>query len=365
MPRKAGRKKRGGKKIKLSITELINEGNVHTPGPLFGSTTGAVTGCLGCANGGITIGSGCNLPTQRAAKISADRGTEVFLKGIRGQVGGGNTGEVTFKSLQDAARQGVTNSIPIISVQNCGKHQQKLQRGGNKKKPTPPSVPCTSDKECKTAVSCPFPGHCDNVCTADGSCERKKQGGGGIAATKACVNSCNNFRPAGYGLNLPPTAKFNSLVAGGGHAPLTPYSPGGQCIKRGGTRKRRKKRKRRRTKKNKKARKDFMKKYAHLISGLRKQRGANRRKTKGKRKTKRKRKRKTQRGGYAQYASNNSFTPGFKSPKEESSRPWATGPLSKSRQINCQNDYNHFTRRSSASPVTDKAAPRVPFGGTA
>jgi len=317
MPRKAGRKKRGGKKVKLSITELINEGNVHTPGPLFGSTTGAVTGCLGCANGGITIGSGCNLPTQRAAKISADRGTEVFLKGIRGQVGGGNTGEVTFKSLQNAARQGVTNSIPIISVQNCGKHHQKPQRGG------------------------------------------------GIAATKACVNSCNNFRPAGYGLNLPPTAKFNSLVAGGGHAPLTPYSPGGQCIKRGGTRKRRKKRKRRRTKKNKKARKDFMKKYAHLISGLRKQRGANRRKTKGKRKTKRKRKRKTQRGGYAQYTSNNSFTPGFKSPKEEPSLPWATGPLSKSRQINCQNDYNHFTRSSSASPVTDKAAPRVPFGGTA
>ena len=155
------------------------------------------------------------------------------------------------------------------------------------------------------------------------------------------------------------------MVAGGGTPPITPYRLGGQCIKRGGTRKRRKKRKRSRTKKNKKARKKFMKKYAHLISGLRrKQRGSNSRKTKGKRKTKRKRKRKTQKGGYSQYASNNPNTPGYSSPKP-GPLPWATGPLSKSRQINCQNNYNHFTGRSSASPVTDRAAPRVPFGGTA
>ena len=29
--------------------------------------------------------------------------------------------------------------------------------------------------------------------------------------------------------------------------------------------------------------------------------------------------------------------------------PWATGPLSKKRQINCQDNYNHYTGKSSPS----------------
>jgi len=74
--------------------------------------------------------------------------------------------------------------------------------------------------------------------------------------------------------------------------------------------------------------------------------------------------RKKMKGGYAQFASNDPMTPGFSSPKP-GPLPWATGPLSKSRQINCQDNYNHYTGKSSASPVLDQAAPVTPFGGTA
>ena len=74
--------------------------------------------------------------------------------------------------------------------------------------------------------------------------------------------------------------------------------------------------------------------------------------------------RKKMRGGYEQFASNDPMTPGFSSPKP-GPLPWATGPLSKSRQINCQDNYNHYTGKSSASPVLDQAAPVTPFGGTA
>ena len=74
--------------------------------------------------------------------------------------------------------------------------------------------------------------------------------------------------------------------------------------------------------------------------------------------------RKKMKGRYAQFASNDPMTPGFSSPKP-GPLPWATGPLSKSRQINCQDNYNHYTGKSSASPVLDQAAPVTPFGGTA
>jgi hypothetical protein len=74
--------------------------------------------------------------------------------------------------------------------------------------------------------------------------------------------------------------------------------------------------------------------------------------------------RKKMKGGYAQFASNDPMTPGFSSPKP-GPLPWATGPLSKSRQINCQDNYNHYTGKSSASPVLDQAAPVTPFGGSA
>ena len=74
-------------------------------------------------------------------------------------------------------------------------------------------------------------------------------------------------------------------------------------------------------------------------------------------------KRKTMKGGYAQYGSNKPMTPGYASPKP-GPLPWATGPLSKARQINCQDNYNHFTGKSSPSPVLDQAAPVTPFGGS-
>ena len=61
-------------------------------------------------------------------------------------------------------------------------------------------------------------------------------------------------------------------------------------------------------------------------------------------------------GGYSQVDSNNPNTPGFSSPTSES-LPWATGPLSKLRHVNCQDNYDHFTGKSSESPVLDQAAP--------
>ena len=89
----------------------------------------------------------------------------------------------------------------------------------------------------------------------------------------------------------------------------------------------------------------------------------HRQKKKHKPYTRRKRRTK-QRGGYAQWMSNIPSTPGFASPNP-GPLPWATGPLSHTRQINCNNNYDHFTGKNNPSGVYDKAAPPTPFGGTA
>jgi hypothetical protein len=334
--RKGGRKKRGGGKL------LSNPGNTHNARP-FGSDQGMVSGCAGCVGGDVQIGSGCTLSNQASAQQSATRGISRLMNGITGRVGkiqngGGNVAETTFKDLQNAAKDGMGfGRVPVASVQNCGVSNS----------------------------------------TAMGAGQRAQMGGG---QTASCVNSVNNLGTAGYGLNVPPTGKLNGLVRGSGYPVVSPYDTnkcgGGKTKKRKRKQKKRTKRRtKRRTKKHKRKGKkrrtrrkrgggvsylqDFQQEwnsrigFPHAFTG-----GKKLRKTR----KKGKKKRKKMKGGYAQFASNNPNTPGYSSPKV-GPLPWATGPLSKSRQINCQNNYNHYTGKSSASPVLDKAAPVTPFGG--
>ena len=63
--------------------------------------------------------------------------------------------------------------------------------------------------------------------------------------------------------------------------------------------------------------------------------------------------RRVQRGGYSQWQSNVPDTPSYAQPNP-GPLPWATGPGSYTRQINCQDNYNHFTGKGGPSPVLDK-----------
>ena len=401
--RKGGRKKKGGK-----ASPLANPGNVHNP-KNFGSDETLVTGCAGCVDGNVQIGSLCNLGSQAAAQTSANRGINRLMAGIVGQVGkisnkpyinpmhgGGNTGETTFGDLKQAASSGMGyGRVPITSVQECGV-QSSTSMGAGKKGVV--------------------------------------QSGGGDN-TNNCVSACNNLGTPGYGLNVPPANALNTLLKGSGYPVVVPYNTnkcvGGGKRKRKTKRKRRKHKKRKTKRKHKKRRRHTRKRRGgegltlkqklmqftqeHLgslafppqMSGGKKTRkggtcrktdagclGGGKRKTRkgGKRRKKRgggvtsslgtrdrcdagvtnctdidgyniKGGRKKMRGGYHQYGSNNPMTPGYASPKP-GPLPWATGPLSKARQINCQDNYNHFTGKSSPSPVLDQAAPVTPFGGS-
>ena len=344
--RKGGRKKRGGSKQNL----LANPGNVHNP-KNFGSDQGLISGCAGCVGGNVAIGSGCTLTSQAAAQTSATRGISRLMNGIGGRVGGiqsggGNTPTTTFKDLQNAAQNGMGyGRVPVTSVTNCGVTSSTSMGAGQ---------------------------------------NANAQKGGGVSQTASCVAGCNNLGTPGYGLNIKGTSDLNAILMGSGYPAVSPYNTN-KCGGRK-TRKRRKHKKRRTKRKHKKKR------------HTRKKRGGNRRKRGGTRKKRggdvsrlqkmqqawqqyigfpprlrggykkrRKRKggtRKKMKGGYAQFASNDPMTPGFSSPKP-GPLPWDTGPLSKSRQINCQDNYNHYTGKSSASPVLDQAAPVTPFGGSA
>ena len=332
--RKGGRKKRGGKQ-----NPLANPGNVHNP-KNFGSDQGLISGCAGCVGGNIAIGSGCTLTSQAAAQESATRGISRLMQAGRGQVGkiqtgGGNTATTTFKDLQNAADGGLGyGRVPVTSVTNCGVTSSTSMGAGQR---------------------------------------AQTQKGGGVSQTASCVAGCNNLGTPGYGLNVKDTSYLNATLMGSGYPAVSPYNTN-KCGGRK-TRKRRKHKKRRRTKrKRKKKRRRTRRKRGGDVSTLQKMtqkwqqyigfppqlRGGSykkRRKRKGG-------KRKTMKGGYAQFASNDPMTPGFSSPKP-GPLPWATGPLSKSRQINCQDNYNHYIGKSSPSPVLDQAAPVTPFGGTA
>lgn len=340
MPKRKGgsRKKRGG-------NQLANRTNAHNPAN-FSSNQGLVSGCAGCVGGDVQIGSLCNLPSQAAAQQSATRGISRLMNGINGRVGkiqngGGNTAVTTNADLQAAAEGGMGfGRVPVTSVQNC-------------------SVQRTSSM---------------------GAGEVAKVQSGGGDNTKSCVSYFNNLGTPGYGLNVPPANKLNSLLKGSGYPAVVAYNTS-RCSGGGKTRKHRRKRrkhhKKRRTKRKRKRRRRHTRKrrggaglthkqklmqwYQYNIGFAPQMQGGK--SYRQRRKRGRGGKRKTMKGGYAQYGSNKPMTPGFASPKP-GPLPWATGPLSKARQINCQDNYNHFTGKSSPSPVLDQAAPVTPFGGS-
>ena len=332
--RKGGRKKRGGSKQNL----LANPGNVHNP-KNFGSDQGLVSGCAGCVGGHINIGSGCTLTSQAAAQESATRGISRLMNGIRGQVGGiqtgGNAANTTFKDLQNAANGGLGfGRVPVTSITNCGVTSSTSMGAGQR---------------------------------------AHTQKGGGVSQTASCVAGCNNLGTPGYGLNVKGTSDLNATLMGSGYPAVSPYNTNKCGGRRTRKRRKHKKRRRRTKRKRKKKRRRTRRKRGGDVSTLQKMtqkwqqyigfppqlRGGS-----YKKRRKRGGKRKTMKGGYAQFASNDPMTPGFSSPKP-GPLPWDTGPLSKSRQINCQDNYDHYTGKSSPSPVLDQAAPVTPFGGSA
>lgn len=339
--RKGGRKKRGGSKS----GPLANPGNVHDSAK-FSSNQGLVSGCAGCVDGNLQIGSLCNLPSQANAQKSANIGINKLMAGITGRVGkvssspyrnpmsgGGNVAVTTNADLKAAAQGGMGyGRVPVTSVQNCGVQSSTSMGAGQK-----------------------------------GVVQR-----GGGDNSESCVSYYNNLGTPGYGLNVPPTNKLNSLVQGSGYPIVSPYNSS-KCGGRKTRKRRRKHHKKRHTKRKHKKRRRRTKKrrggsglsYKQKLMQWAQYNIGFAPPAKGGYKKRRKRggKRKTMKGGYAQYGSNKPMTPGYASPKP-GPLPWATGPLSKSRQINCQDNYNHFTGKSSPSPVLDQAAPETPFGGS-
>ena len=202
--RKGGRKKRGG--------ALANAGNVHDSAS-FSSNQGLVSGCAGCVGGNVQVGSLCNLPSQAAAQQSATRGISRLMNGINGRVGkiqngGGNVAVTTNADLQAAAAGGMGyGRVPVTSVQNCGVQSSTSMGAGQK------------------GVA--------------------QKGGGDNSQT--CVSYYNNLGAPGYGLNVPPTNKLNSLVQGSGYPIVSAYNSS-KCGGRKSRKRRRKHRKKRRTK---------------------------------------------------------------------------------------------------------------------
>ena len=129
----------------------------------------------------------------------------------------------------------------------------------------------------------------------------------------------------------------------GSYAPISVNKKTKMC----GGKKRRKRKTRKRRKSNKKKRRRKNK--------TRKSRKRRKRRTKRRRKYRKrggscgrfKRKTYTRRkfrgGAYSQYMSNIPDTPSYSSPNPSSS-PWATGPGSFKRQMNCNDNYNHYKK---------------------
>ena len=126
-------------------------------------------------------------------------------------------------------------------------------------------------------------------------------------------------------------AGFTSELKGS-YAPISINKKTNMC---GGKKRRKSKKKRKRRRKNK-TRKSRRKRRT------KRRRKYKRRTKKGGRKKRRKTLSRRQRGGkYAQFASNIPITPSYSAPNP-SELPWATGPGSFARQINCRDNYNHY-----------------------
>ena len=95
--------------------------------------------------------------------------------------------------------------------------------------------------------------------------------------------------------------------------------------------------------------------YAPISRSVRPQCGAGKRRSRRRRSRRRRRRRRRQRGGYHQYQSNKPFTSGLSVAGVGGDWKLANPPSFK-RTNNCRNNYNHFKRSGSPSPVLDQAA---------
>ena len=124
----------------------------------------------------------------------------------------------------------------------------------------------------------------------------------------------------------------------GSYAPISVNKKTNMC---GGKKKRRKSKKKRKRRRKNKTRKSRRKRRTKRRR-KRKSRGGKRRTKRGGSCSRFKRLSRKQRGGkYQQYGSNIANTPSYSTPLP-SSLPWATGPGSFARQINCTDNYNHY-----------------------
>ena len=169
------------------------------------------------------------------------------------------------------------------------------------------------------------------------NCNKQKGGG---------YNYDANFRnPLSYGYS-----KADAAIAGqlkGSYAPISLNPAQTQC----GAGKSRKKRKRRRKNKSRKTRRRRTRnkrrrkrrRRRKTRGGTKKTRGGAKKKCCGRfRKTRRYKRQKG--GSYRQYGSGVAVTPSYSSPNTGGNLPWATGPVSHVRQINCRDNYNHFKK---------------------
>ena len=164
-----------------------------------------------------------------------------------------------------------------------------------------------------------------------------KQSGGGH-------NYDTDVEGFSYGYTKEGATVANELK--GSYAPISVNKKTNMC---GGKRKRKRKTRKRKKSKKKRRRKNKTRKSKRRKRTKRKtkRRRKYRRKRGGscsrfKRKTKRTRRTKRFRGGaYSQYMSNVPDTPSYSTPNP-SKLPWATGPGSFNRQINCRDNYNHY-----------------------
>ena len=96
--------------------------------------------------------------------------------------------------------------------------------------------------------------------------------------------------------------------------------------------------------------------YAPITRTVRPQCGSGKRKTRRRRRSRRKRRRRRrQRGGYHQYQSNKPFTPSYAVAGKKGNWSLANPPPF-TRTDYCVDNYNHYKKSGSPSPVLDQAA---------
>ena len=170
--------------------------------------------------------------------------------------------------------------------------------------------------------------------------------GKGVPSASTHYNNCDKQSGGGHNYDADVEGfsygytKEGAAVAGqlrGSYAPISVNKKTNMC---GGKKRRRKSKKKRKRRRKNKTRKSRRKKRTKR---RRRKRGGKRRKTRRGGACSRFRKlRRRQRGGrYEQFGSNIPNTPSYSTPSP-SGLPWATGPGSFARQINCRDNYNHY-----------------------